>query len=165
MFRPYKELPSCPLLYLHGSVEVAVGPDAQRPSIHVWHVLSSPGTITLNGGLDQHDDRLADRLRKGGPCGHDGGQGKRRPKANPKRAPKEFYTKDSYRYAIRRACLRVGVPPWHPHQLRHTAATRFRKDYSLEVAQVLLGHRRADVTQVYAERDQAKAREIMAKSG
>ena len=44
-------------------------------------------------------------------------------------------------------------------------ATRLRRDYGLEVAQVILGHRTADVTQVYAERDQAKAREIMAKSG
>jgi len=42
---------------------------------------------------------------------------------------------------------------WHPNQLRHTFATRVRKQHGLEAAQVLLGHARADVTQVYAERN------------
>ena len=46
-------------------------------------------------------------------------------------------------------------------QLRHAAATRFRKAYGLEAAQVLLGHRTADVTQIYAERDRGKAEAIM----
>jgi integrase len=41
---------------------------------------------------------------------------------------------------------------WHPNQLRHSFATRVRKQHGLEAAQVLLGHARADVTQVYAER-------------
>ena len=47
----------------------------------------------------------------------------------------------------------------------HNAATRFRTQYGLEVAQILLGHRTADVTQVYAERDWNKAKAIMAKIG
>src|SRR6476646_5133730 len=42
---------------------------------------------------------------------------------------------------------------WHPHQLRHNAATRFRREFGLDVAQVLLGHKTLAVTQVYAERD------------
>ncbi len=42
---------------------------------------------------------------------------------------------------------------WHPNQLRHLFATVVRKEHGLEAAQVLLGHARADVTQVYAERD------------
>jgi integrase len=54
---------------------------------------------------------------------------------------------------------------WHPNQLRHTFATRVRKDYGLEAAQVLLGHARADVTQVYAERNEQLAAEIVAKLG
>ena len=92
-------------------------------------------------------------------------QRKRRPKAKPKRAPRDRYTTDSYRRAIQRACETAGVPPWHPHQLRHNAATRLRKEYGLEAAQVVLGHRTANVTQVYAERDQGLARDIMAQSG
>ncbi len=54
---------------------------------------------------------------------------------------------------------------WHPNQLRHSFATKVRKEYGLEVAQVLLGHSRADVTQVYAEKNLALASPIMAKIG
>ena len=49
---------------------------------------------------------------------------------------------------------------WHPNQLRHTAATEIRKRFGLEAAQVLLGHSRADVTQLYAERDESLGIEI-----
>jgi integrase len=45
---------------------------------------------------------------------------------------------------------------WAPNQLRHAAATEVRRQFGLEAAQVVLGHSRADVTQVYAERDLAK---------
>jgi hypothetical protein len=40
-----------------------------------------------------------------------------------------------------------------------------RSKHGLEAAQVLLGYRNADVTQVYAERDLAKAHAIMAEIG
>lgn len=54
---------------------------------------------------------------------------------------------------------------WHPHQLRHTAGTRFRKEFGLDVAKVLLGHSTLTATQVYAEQDQEKARKVMALVG
>lgn len=54
---------------------------------------------------------------------------------------------------------------WHPNQLRHTFATRVRKTHGLEAAQVLLGHTRADVTQVYAERNEALAAQVVARIG
>ena len=54
---------------------------------------------------------------------------------------------------------------WSPNQLRHTAATRIRKQFGLEAAQVILGHAAADVTQVYAERDADKAREVLRQIG
>jgi site-specific recombinase XerC len=59
----------------------------------------------------------------------------------------------------------VLVPHWHPNQLRHSAATAIRKQFGLEAAQVILGHSRADVTQVYAERDSARAIEVVRKIG
>lgn len=49
---------------------------------------------------------------------------------------------------------------WSPNQLRHTAATKIRRDFGLEAAQVILGHAAANVTQIYAERDSNKAREV-----
>jgi integrase len=54
---------------------------------------------------------------------------------------------------------------WSPLQLRHTYATMVRSRYGLESAQVTLGHSRADVTQLYAERDLSKARAIAAEIG
>lgn len=76
------------------------------------------------------------------------------------------YTTASYRRAIARACKTAGIPEWHPHQLRHTAATEIRRQFGLEAAQVVLGHSSAMVTDaVYAARDQAKVDEVMLKIG
>ena len=54
---------------------------------------------------------------------------------------------------------------WHPHHLRHSYGTQVRKDYGLEEAQILLGHSKADVTQIYAERDMRKAADVARKIG
>lgn len=55
---------------------------------------------------------------------------------------------------------------WHPHQLRHNAATLLRREFGLEAAQLTLGHASAQITDaVYAERDHAKVVEIMRKIG
>lgn len=92
-----------------------------------------------------------------------------RPGSNRKRIPRrragDAYGVDAYRRAITRACEKAGVPHWHPHQLRHTAATELRKQYGLEAAQVILGHRTLTVTQVYAERNVEAAMRIMAEVG
>jgi integrase len=54
---------------------------------------------------------------------------------------------------------------WHPHQLRHTAATRLRREHGLEAAQVILGHKTLTVTQVYAEKNVAAAQRVMTEVG
>lgn len=54
---------------------------------------------------------------------------------------------------------------WHPHQLRHTAATLLRKEMGLEAARVVLGHRSACVTELYAEMDRSKAVDAIRKLG
>ncbi len=55
---------------------------------------------------------------------------------------------------------------WHPHQLRHTAATIIRRECGLEAARIALGHSSALVTDaVYAERDQSKVIEVMQRIG
>jgi len=54
---------------------------------------------------------------------------------------------------------------WHPNQLRHTFATSVRRVHGLEAAQALLGHARADVTQIYAERNTDLAVSIAAEVG
>lgn len=75
------------------------------------------------------------------------------------------YRIDSYRNAIQRACRKLGVETWSPNQLRHSRATEIRHLHGLEAAQVTLGHNKADVTQVYAERDFALAAQIATQSG
>jgi integrase len=90
-------------------------------------------------------------------------QNRRKPK--PKRIPAESYDTSAYYHAVQRACEKAGVTPWHPNQLRHTMATKTRKQFGLEGVQVLLGHARADVTQVYAERDESLALRLAAEIG
>jgi integrase len=104
-----------------------------------------------------------------------------RRKKRPKRRPLDHYTTDSYRRAIARACDNAFPPPanlsdseraswrrqhrWHPHQLRHSYATRIRREHGLEAARILLGHRSMAVTEIYAEIDRAKVADIVAKRG
>jgi integrase len=54
---------------------------------------------------------------------------------------------------------------WHPHQLRHNAATEIRARYGIEAARVILGHRSAAITEVYAEQDVKSAERVMAEVG
>jgi len=54
---------------------------------------------------------------------------------------------------------------WHPHQLRHNAATELRRQFGIETARIILGHRSAAITEVYAELDQGKALEAMKRVG
>jgi integrase len=88
-----------------------------------------------------------------------------RKKARPKRRPGCRYTVGSYAYAIRRASVRAGVPHWHPHQLRHNAATEIRRAAGLDAARAVLGHRSPQITEVYAEIDTAKAADVMERLG
>jgi integrase len=54
---------------------------------------------------------------------------------------------------------------WHPHQLRHTAATEIRRRFGLEAAQACLGHSELGVTQIYAEKNLEAARRVMSEIG
>lgn len=104
-----------------------------------------------------------------------------RRKRRPAMKPDDRYYKNAYARAIHRACDKAFTPPdglseeeqvawrkahrWSPNRLRHAAATEIRRRFGLEAAQVVLGHSRADVTQVYAERDSSLAARIMAEVG
>lgn len=90
---------------------------------------------------------------------------KSRRSGKPKRAPGSVFQPTAYAHAVARAARLAGVPHWHPNQLRHLFATEVRKAHGLEASQVLLGHAKADVTQVYAERDLALALRVAADVG
>jgi integrase len=57
------------------------------------------------------------------------------------------------------------VPHWHPHQLRHTAATSLRREFGIEVARIILGHRSPAITEIYAETDHRQAIAVTQKIG
>lgn len=123
-------------------------------------------------------------------CGNVPGSNRRR---RPSIAPGDRYTPASYRRAIQRACQATFEMPsvlrrpsrdpvaegerrtqadawrrqfcWHPHQLRHGTATRIRREFGLEAAKVVLGHRTLTATQVYAEQDVSKAKQVMTQVG
>jgi integrase len=54
---------------------------------------------------------------------------------------------------------------WNPNQLRHSWATKVRKQFGLEEASVGLGHSSISTTLIYAERDLAKAIEVARSVG
>jgi site-specific recombinase XerD len=54
---------------------------------------------------------------------------------------------------------------WHPHRLRHNAATLIRKERGIELARIILGHARMAATEIYAQADRQQAMEVIAKIG
>ena len=82
------------------------------------------------------------------------------------RTVRDRYDTASYRRAIKRACVAADTPDWSPHQLRHNAATRLRREFGIDVAATILGHRLgSQVTEIYAEANVGKAKAIMARVG
>jgi integrase len=58
------------------------------------------------------------------------------------------------------------VPRWNPYRLRHNAATNLRREYGIDVARIILGHKLGSkITEVYAEADVALARKVMGEVG
>ena len=80
-------------------------------------------------------------------------------------------TEAGYRRAITKACERArmpdgtAVPRWCPRQLRKNFATVARDAFTLDAAQVLLGHASADTTEIYAQANRQKAIEIITRIG
>ncbi len=104
-----------------------------------------------------------------------------RSKPHPRRTPADRYSRDSYRRAIQRACDVADwetkrarelpadsdriIPRWHPHQLRHNYGTMIRRQFGIESARIMLGHRSVPMAELYSEVDRGKAREIVEKIG
>lgn len=88
-----------------------------------------------------------------------------RSKAAPKVKAGACYQVGSYCRAVERGCVKAGVTPWTPNQLRHLAATNITREFGIDVARSVLGHGSITTTEIYAEMDAAKARDAMAKSG
>lgn len=77
----------------------------------------------------------------------------------------DHYTADRYAQAVARACKKAGVEHWHPHQLRYTRAFLTRRDFGLDAAQALLGHKHTSMTEHYSGVPHEKAAEAARKAG
>ena len=91
---------------------------------------------------------------------------RRRDEARKRQKPfNDRYDTTAYRRAITRCLDEHGLPRWTPHQARHNAGTRLRRDFDLDAAQKVLNHANAKTTEIYAALDLAKAKEVMEKAG
>ena len=86
-----------------------------------------------------------------------------------------------YADAINRACDKAFPAPkclnaeavkawrkrhrWAPNRLRHSRGTELRQRFGLDVAKAVLGHSKVETTQIYAEQDKQKARDVMGEIG
>lgn len=77
----------------------------------------------------------------------------------------ERYNSTNLRVGIERACKRAGIEKWEPYRLRHSFATRYRSELSIEHVQAALGHSDIQISLVYAEVDRARAVEAARKLG
>ena len=140
---------------------VALGPQAQA-ILAPWLVEDPMAFLFCPAAAEtaRHAERRRNRKTPTTPSSR-----ARKPKKNPKRAPRPCYTRCAYATAIRRACKAAGIPAWAPNRLRHSAATKFRKHGGIEAARQILGHASASVTEVYAEADLGQVVAIMAAIG
>jgi integrase len=116
-------------------------------------------------------------------------------KRKPRHTPGDQFNVCSYNRAIQRGCeVAFGMPGelrkispklpadrrqelkrqarewrrrhcWAANRLRHLTATRLRKEFGIEAAQIVLGHSNPLTTLIYAERDFGMAAEVMQKIG
>lgn len=162
----------------HGKARVIyLGPRAQRV---VKGFLKADLNACLFSPTDAETERRAKlHANRKTPLSYGNRPGTNR-RRKPKREPRDHYTTESYRRAITRGCdladkaakKKCGdqqvdriIPRWHPHQLRHSAATRLRKEFGIEAARVILGHSSPSMTDLYAEIDRTRAVEVMARIG
>ena len=144
VYRPYKHKTS----HLGQAREVYIGEKAQR-------------VIRPYLSLDTHAFLFSPRVAMEERWGTEA----RGEPARQRRKIRDRYTTQSYGRAVRYACERSGIDIWSPNQLRHNAATRFRRLYGIDIARSLLGHSSLDTTMIYAEVDSKKLVEVVRKTG
>ena len=143
-------------IYLGPKAQAIIGPFLSSRAVKAFVFSPQEAEKERRAALHAHRVTLEN-------CGNRQGTNRVR---KPKREPGERYTTDSYRRAIQRACKLANVPSWHPHQLRHNAATRFRREFGIDLAQTILGHRLGSaITELYAEANVEQARNVVARAG
>ncbi len=173
IFRPYTHKNA----YRRHDRRIFIGPECQRI---ITPYLTANLTAYLFRPCESEARRLAENHAKRVTplsCGNKPGKGKR----SRRRAPGELYDAQAIGRAVRRACEKLYPLPdglsedearrwkkanwWHPHQVRHAAGERFRREQGLVVAGVLLGHKSLVTSERYAGPDVAAAAELIGRVG
>lgn len=81
------------------------------------------------------------------------------------RVPGNRYLSTSYSRMLLRACIKAGVKPFTPHQLRHTAATRIVTECGWQAARAVLGHKSLNTTLIYVESELSLALPAVGRLG
>ncbi len=126
----------------------------------------------------QRRQKMAERRKTPLSCGNRPGSNRT---DNPQRTAGEKYDSISYNKAVGHALKAANkvitekataegvepklIPHWTPYQLRHTAATKVRKEMGYECAGATLGHTNMSATAIYAERNQGLADEAAKRFG
>ena len=155
---------------------VALGPKVQKI---IRPYMKRELTAYLFSPKEADSDRKARQFEKRKiplSCGNKPGSNR---KIDPKRKPGDRYNTKSYRkavtYAIKAANKAIietagkkkpkTIPMWTPHQLRHTALTRARKEFGIEASSTFGGHKKMNVTEIYAEKNMALADKVAMRLG
>jgi integrase len=145
----------------HHEIEkvILLGPKAQA-ILMPW--LNRDPTSYLFSPKEVREASLASRRKK-----ETGRRNKKRLRKRRRatRLPREHYDDESYCQAVERACKRAKVPKWTPGRLRHNAGTHVRSKFGAEAAQLVLGHQNLSTTEIYAEKDMARYRDIIKEIG
>jgi integrase len=150
--------------HLNRSRTLYLGPKAQRV-IKPFLVGRPLDKCLFSPNEAEHERRAALSAKRKTPRAHGNAVGTNRVD-NPKKKPGFQYTASSYRKAIASACDKACITRWHPHRLRHSAATQIRREFGLEAARMVLGHSSALITDaIYAERDHNRTIEVMKQLG
>jgi integrase len=136
--------------------------DTDRPVVRIGGCVVDPDAPVFSPAREREERFRAGRVRRKSKV-QPSQVGRR--KKNPARRPSAEYRPHALAVAVARACKKARIDRWHPNMLRHLFATEVRKLHGVEAAQVLLGHARCDVTEVYAERNEALALRVAAEIG
>jgi integrase len=155
----------------HGHARViAIGPKAQK--ILRKYLLVSPSAWCFAPAVAEEQRREDMRRRRKSnvqPSQID------RSKPNPAKTPGDCFTTGTWGQTVENTIKRANVrreadgkpliPHWHPHQLRHTAATITRKEIGRDAARALLGQKTLGMVDLYAELDESLANDAAARLG
>jgi len=112
----------------------------------IWDFNSTDCIFNPQESMQEFLAKKAENRKTPLSCGNRPGTNR---KNHPMIKPRNRYDHHSLRKACQRACIRAGVVPFVPYDLRRSMATRARATLGKEAAQVLLGHASVSTTEIY----------------